>query len=832
MRRHCKQKSGSVRSVLLVLLTVILILPPRTTFAEVTNASEEIPGKRVDKREKAPVSASSSTPVEKGKPKNPAPAAPSSKDGAGQENPTGPKDGAGQENPTGPKDGAGQENPTGPKDGAGQGKGQQKNTSAANITNTTSIEELAAMPLNKLLEMKIPNVSVSLSRKPLSISDTPGTIYTWSAEELEAYGFRHLRDVLEVTPGVALTYNYKEINGGLRGYNGNFNGVILLINGRRVMDEFYKTPSMTDQFPLNQLSRIEIVQGPISTLYGAEALQGVINLITKADASLGNTASVDARFASFNTKEVSVNWLQGFDDGSFVQAAASFHDTDNPDLSDFVDDTDRYSRSSFTDNIRIKTSDPLGYGYFYSPNRAVSVNSAFTIKFFNGQGELFGGLDYYHNNTAGGIEYITTITGMGESQGVLVQPFLGGRGYFLNRKLRISLEYTYHYDRAKTLVHSIPLNIGDQQTLALFSGAYGPTNLHRLSLQADWSFPVIDNQVYAGVESFFANYGHIVENVNGRIFEPIDSPLDWAQNPLFRPYMTQQGMSVFMEDQQTLWERLRIIAGLRYNRQSYHEDVLLPRAGMVLQLNDHFTFKYFYGTSFKTVAIFSMTKDQKEVEADPSTMHTHEGSLVTRFMGENFSLLNSLSVFYNQSRDYLFSTDYVNLDISQAMRDFWTAGFEDQLKIAYGDFITGVAGLSYVRTKSVEVYGKTTDADKVPHWKATAGLRLGYGFWRPWLSRLSTALHVIYVSSVKGEESAPLGSKERTELFSIDPYVLLNATVTLKDLSIGGNNRAMLQFIVHNLLDSTYYHINPYAMSPIQFLQEGMTWMLRLRLGY
>ncbi len=705
------------------------------------------------------------------------------------------------------------------------------NPPGAQPSSTATVEELDAMPLEKLFEMKIPNVSVSLSRTPKSSSDTPGTIYTWSAEEIETYGFQHLRDVLEVTPGVTLTYDYHLLDGGFRGFS-NMSGIVLLINGRRVMNEFYKSTYLINQFPLNMVKRIEIVQGPISTLYGAEALQGVINLITKGDGELGNTANVDARYGAFNTKSVSVNWRQGIDDGSFIQAAAGFYETDNPDLSDFVDDTDRYSRNPISDLIRIKTTDPMGYGYFFSPIRNFSTNSAFVIKLLDGKGELFGGLDYYHFTSAGGIKFITTLTGMGDDQGTVAQPFIGGRGYFLERKLRVSLEYNYQYNFKRKKVHSLPISTGEQTSFALFSGVYGPTNLHRLLLQMDWFFPSIENQLYAGIDGFFVNYGHLVENINGRIFEPFDSPLDYSQNPLFRPYLTQQGMSVFFEDRQNLWQRLSIVAGLRYNSQIYHKDVLLPRAGLVAHLNDTFSLKYIYGTSFKTVPVYYMTKTNPNIEAEPSTMQTHECALVTRFMAVNLSILNNLSLFYNKASDYTRDTDYKNKDIVQTSRDFWTAGMEDQLKISFAELFSGVFGLSFVTTKTVEVNGAQTSADKVPHLKATAGAVLHYGFLHPWLSRLSTALQMMYVSTVQGEVSAPLGSAIRSERYTIDPYVLLNAAATLKDIPIGGSNRALIQLHVHNLLNTTYYHINPAALSPIQFLQEGLAWMIGIKFGY
>ncbi len=58
------------------------------------------------------------------------------------------------------------------------------------------------------------------------------------------------------------------------------NGTLFLIDGRRMAGEV-KNPYDLDRIPASSIQRIEIVKGPMSTLYGADALGGVINIITK-----------------------------------------------------------------------------------------------------------------------------------------------------------------------------------------------------------------------------------------------------------------------------------------------------------------------------------------------------------------------------------------------------------------------------------------------------------------------------------------------------------------------------------------------------------------------
>jgi outer membrane receptor for ferrienterochelin and colicin len=205
---------------------------------------------------------------------------------------------------------------------------------------SASAEDLFEMDIEELMNVEV----TSFSKRSEKSSKAPGTVYVWTEEQIKTYGFRNLQDVLEATPGFEITNFYFWLNGGQRGYNNNMAGTLVLVNGRRMMMEFFKEAYIMEQYPLEMIKRIEIIQGPISVLYGSKALQGIINIITKGDGDYPDTASLETRFGSFNSKATTVNFRKNYSQESFVWVAVSMHETDNPDLSNFVDDLSRFSR--------------------------------------------------------------------------------------------------------------------------------------------------------------------------------------------------------------------------------------------------------------------------------------------------------------------------------------------------------------------------------------------------------------------------------------------------------------------------------------------------------
>jgi outer membrane receptor for ferrienterochelin and colicins len=119
-------------------------------------------------------------------------------------------------------------------------------------------------------------ITVTATKTERGISDAPVSVEIVTEEEIRNMGAVTLRDVFEQTPGVFINPGLGEMS--VRGA-GAF-GTLVLIDGRRISGE------SSFKYELNRLGagaieKIEIVKGPMSVLYGSEAIGGVVNIITK-----------------------------------------------------------------------------------------------------------------------------------------------------------------------------------------------------------------------------------------------------------------------------------------------------------------------------------------------------------------------------------------------------------------------------------------------------------------------------------------------------------------------------------------------------------------------
>lgn len=143
-----------------------------------------------------------------------------------------------------------------------------------------------------------------------AIARAPAVATVITARDIEAMGATDLDQVLESVPGLHVSVSSLAANPiySFRGIHTGYNPqVLMLVNGIPITSVFLGNRSLAwGGMPLENVARIEVIRGPGSALYGADAVSGVINVITKTAADIHGT-EYGVRVGSFNSRDA---WIQ------------------------------------------------------------------------------------------------------------------------------------------------------------------------------------------------------------------------------------------------------------------------------------------------------------------------------------------------------------------------------------------------------------------------------------------------------------------------------------------------------------------------------------------
>lgn len=152
--------------------------------------------------------------------------------------------------------------------------------SAVAATRPASAQDYADLTLEQLMKIEI----TSAAKRPESIENTPAAVFVLTDEDIRRMGARSIPEALRMVPGL----NVAQITGSswaisARGFNSRFaNKLLVLIDGRTVYTPLFSGVYWDRQDTLlEDVDRIEVIRGPGAALWGANAVNGVINVITK-----------------------------------------------------------------------------------------------------------------------------------------------------------------------------------------------------------------------------------------------------------------------------------------------------------------------------------------------------------------------------------------------------------------------------------------------------------------------------------------------------------------------------------------------------------------------
>ena len=407
---------------------------------------------------------------------------------------------------------------------------------------------------------KLDDIVVTATRSEISTADAPGSVTVISKEEIAQKGGNNILDIIRSTPGL----NIRGIGSGGR-KSVNIRGMeskhtLILIDGKRIPSSNDvigpNTDYQYDWVPSNRIERVEIVRGPMSVLYGADALGGVINIITKkSNKKLTGTIKLGTHIANGHSSNDGDGHNIAFDVSGGVRKNLQFNVNAQQSRRDSVDSKLKAGQSI----IEGRKKQQLSFGLDWQPKQNHNIKLDFT----NGQEDRW-------------VDTATRKKKLYQSQ------------YFIDRQhLSLGWKGSYGEKTASLRAYHNEVDISNKANNGVRSTA--TQNLKDNTLEGSLSFPIGEMQF---ITSGFEYRTETLKNTklkNGK-----DS-------------ITLK--SIYLQDEIDLKDNLVFTLGARLDDHSVVGQEISPRASVVWNTTDKLTLKASYGHGFKAPNIKQGSSD-------------------------------------------------------------------------------------------------------------------------------------------------------------------------------------------------------------------------------
>ncbi|MCS3526456.1 TonB-dependent receptor domain-containing protein [Acinetobacter johnsonii] len=463
---------------------------------------------------------------------------------------------------------------------------------------------------------QLQTIVVSATGYEQDVSKAPASITVISREELDKREYNDITDVLRSVPGVVITGENASQTVSIRGMSSNY--TLFLVDGKRQYskdvnpngDDYGMEKNILP--PVASIERIEIIRGPASTLYGSDAMGGVINIITKkvTDVWTGNV--------ELGTTIQDKNNSGDIRNGSVYLAGPIIQDKVGLQLG--LNRLERKEDSylgGFTGHTTESLNSRLTYVLNDQHDLAVEAN------FFTQESEATAGKTVAATGTDSASRNIRSVYALTHN---------GRYTDNLDSKSYIQYENSKNPDRENTVV-----------------GTKG-IDLETWTANTQWNW-LLGNHTLA--------FGGYYKD---------ESLLDRAtnRNPLVPEFdeLTRWSAAAFLEDTWSLTDRFNLTLGARYDHDELYQGNISPRVYGVYNFTDQFTVKGGVSTGYKQPDIRSVTDGFYSVtggSGSPTT--TGRGIIKANPDLEPESTVTSELGFY-------WNNDYVNTSITGYLTQF------------------------------------------------------------------------------------------------------------------------------------------------------------------
>ncbi len=403
---------------------------------------------------------------------------------------------------------------------------------------TVQSNVFAQYAMDTLKNYSLVEFVVTGTRTERSVSSLPSPVQVITAESIQKSGVSRLNEIIQEQTGL-ITVPF--FNGGegvqLQGLDAAY--VMILIDGQPLVGRNAGTIDLS-RITVNNIERIEIIKGASSSLYGSEALAGVVNIITKKLATDGDwKLNFNYRLATFNTNDANASVRYGKNKVAF-ELFGNYFSSQGYDLGG---------------NSIFQTVEPF-YNYTLQPKLKVQLSE---------QTDLVANSRYYFQNQ----ENRTIINSIGYEGESIIEEW--NNSIFINQKIndQFKIVYDLYATNYKTDEY---LNDASEN---LFEENFYNQWFFRPEIRAHWRKGL--NVLTTGI---------------GMNYETME-----------RTYFTERARLnseyVFAQYEWFLQEKWNVLAGFRYDNHHQYQSQFSPKLGLNYKYSSNLSIKASVGYGYK-----------------------------------------------------------------------------------------------------------------------------------------------------------------------------------------------------------------------------------------
>ena len=423
---------------------------------------------------------------------------------------------------------------------------------------------------------KLQTIVVTAAGYEQDVVNAPASMTVISREELEKRQYNDITDVLRNTPGVVISGAGSAQTVSIRGMGSSY--TLFLVNGKRQFSKDVNPNGDDSGFekkilpPMAAIERIEVIRGPASTLYGTDAMGGVINIITK---------------------KVSDVWSGTVELGTVIQDQGNSGDIKNGSA---------YLAGPLISN---KLGMQLGV------NKSKREEDSYVGGFRGTDVESLNSRLTYLINDDHDLEFEANFMKQ-ESESTAGKTILstGADSYGRNYRQVYGLTHNGHYSDSLSSNSYIQYENSKNPDRINSSTGLSGIELETWLANSQWNWQLNNHNLIGGV--YFKNESLVDKATNQNAEMPVTELKRW-------------GAAIFAEDTWSITDTFNLTTGLRYDHDENYDGNFSPRLYGVYNPTDAWTFKGGVSTGYK----------QPDLKQSSSNVHSVTGKGSAFIMGND-----------------------------------------------------------------------------------------------------------------------------------------------------------------------------------------------------